>query len=51
MEKQEVVQAVKQELANIYGKRFAKILLYGSYARGDFSDDSDIDFLVVFNED
>ncbi len=25
----------------------AKVILYGSYARGDFNENSDIDFLIV----
>ncbi|QJD78094.1 nucleotidyltransferase domain-containing protein [Spirosoma rhododendri] len=39
---------VMQEL---YSDRLAKILLYGSYARGDYHDKSDIDYLVVLNDD
>jgi predicted nucleotidyltransferase len=38
---------LKQELTKIYGKRLAKIILYGSYSRGNYHEDSDIDFLVV----
>ncbi len=51
VDKNAVAQAVKQELVDLYGDRLAKLLLYGSYARGDFSDESDIDFLVVFRDD
>lgn len=31
----------------IYGDKIIKILLYGSYSRGDFSDDSDIDVVAI----
>lgn len=34
-----------------YGDRLAKIILFGSYARGDFHDDSDVDYAVTLNED
>lgn len=34
-----------------YGDRLAKIVLYGSYARGDFHEDSDVDYLVLLDED
>ena len=30
-----------------YGNRLSKIILYGSYARGDFRDDSDIDVAAI----
>jgi len=32
---------------NIYGERLLKIILYGSYARGDFNVDSDVDLLFL----
>ena len=31
----------------ILGKRIKKIILYGSYARGDYNNSSDIDILVL----
>lgn len=31
----------------IYGCHLKKVILYGSYARGDFSEDSDIDLMVL----
>jgi predicted nucleotidyltransferase len=34
-------------LRSIYGERLAKIILYGSYARGEQTPESDIDLLVV----
>lgn len=32
-----------------YGERLAKIVLFGSYARGDFNEESDVDYLVVLD--
>ena len=32
---------------NKFGKRIKKIILYGSYARGDFNTSSDIDIMNV----
>ena len=29
----------------------AKVILYGSYARGDFNNDSDIDIIVLLNKE
>ena len=37
-------------MQDVYGDRLDKIILYGSYARGDFHDESDIDYLVVLND-
>lgn len=31
----------------VYGKDIFKILLYGSYARGDYTEDSDIDIVAI----
>lgn len=30
-----------------YGKKLVKIYMYGSYARGDYKQDSDIDFVAL----
>jgi predicted nucleotidyltransferase len=29
---------------------FSKVILFGSYAKGNFNDDSDIDIAIVFND-
>ncbi len=36
-------------LKNIFGKHLMKVILYGSYARGDFNDDSDIDIMILLD--
>lgn len=36
-----------EELRRIYGIHLKQIILYGSYARGDYRDDSDIDLMVL----
>ena len=46
----ELIQEFKKTIQQIYGSRLAKIVLYGSYARGDFHTESDIDFLVVLKD-
>lgn len=38
---------VKAGLEDLYGDRLQGIYLYGSYARGDYRPDSDVDVLVV----
>ena len=51
LHKDEVAKAVKSALQDLYGSRLAKLILFGSYARGDEHEDSDIDFLVVLKDD
>lgn len=35
------------EVQKIYGENLSRIILYGSYARGDFRNDSDIDIMIL----
>ena len=37
------------EIQKIYGSRLKKVILYGSYARGDFRTDSDIDIMILLD--
>ena len=36
-----------EEVRKIYGSHVRSIILYGSYARGDFNKDSDIDIMIL----
>lgn len=45
-----LIDEFKQTIKSLYGSRLAKIVLYGSYARGDFGAESDIDFLVILHD-
>ena len=47
MEIQGVIEELKRELIKLYGWRLKNIVLYGSWARGEATEDSDIDVLVV----
>ena len=40
---EEYVEAIKK----IYGSHVRQIILYGSYARGDFRPDSDVDIMIL----
>jgi predicted nucleotidyltransferase len=47
MNVQTIIDEFKSELKRLYGPRLVKIILYGSWARGTATDDSDIDLIVV----
>lgn len=47
-------KALKEFIKNIktkYGDKIDRIILFGSYARGDYRKDSDIDVLVIWKGD
>ena len=44
---QKVLDEVKIKMNEVYGDDLDKIILYGSYARGDYKDESDIDIMVL----
>lgn len=41
---------LKAGLARLYGTRLREVLLYGSYARGEEDDESDVDVLIVLDK-
>lgn len=44
---EDILHELKAGLADLYGERLVSVILYGSYARGEATDDSDIDVVVV----
>ena len=44
---QNVIYEYAQELKRIYGSCLKKAVLYGSYARGDYTEQSDVDVMVI----
>lgn len=49
----QIIQKFILETTELLGDRLKKIILYGSYARGDYNKNSDIDIMILtdFNED
>jgi predicted nucleotidyltransferase len=47
MEISEILREFREELEELYGARLKSIILYGSWARGDATEDSDIDLLII----
>ena len=48
---QMILSKYVSELEKIYGAYLKSVILYGSYARGDFSEESDIDIMILLDLD
>lgn len=46
-----LLKDIKEALNKIYGDRLLEMILYGSFARDDATDDSDIDIAVLLKGD
>ncbi|GAB3761157.1 nucleotidyltransferase domain-containing protein [Spirosoma pomorum] len=46
-----IIREFKEALQGLYGDRLRDVVLYGSYARGDYNSESDVDLMVVLNDD
>lgn len=43
----QIIYRFSQELRKILGNKLSKVIVYGSYARGDYNDCSDVDVMVL----
>jgi predicted nucleotidyltransferase len=46
-----LIEDVEQKLRALFHHKLSRIILYGSYARGDYDDESDIDVIVLIDDD
>ena len=42
-----ILATVAKQAQSVFGSRLEQVILYGSYARGDFDDESDIDIMIL----
>ena len=47
----QVIKEFRAALERLYGQRLIKVILYGSWARNEATEDSDVDLLVVLEGD
>ena len=45
--KRDIILRFSQQVKSILGDKLDKVILYGSYARGDYNANSDIDIMVL----
>lgn len=46
-----ITSEVSEELIKLFGGKIERIILYGSYARGDYTLESDVDIMILLNCD
>lgn len=44
-----LIEQYVAEIKKIYGTHLRTVILYGSYARGDFGPDSDVDIMILLD--
>ncbi|MCM1217443.1 MAG: nucleotidyltransferase domain-containing protein [Lachnospiraceae bacterium] len=44
-----ITTEVNEELIKLFGGKIERVILYGSYARGDFDLESDVDIMILLN--
>ena len=46
-----LLKIIYEKAKTVFGDKLKDVYLYGSYARGDFNENSDIDFLITVDAD
>lgn len=46
-----ILRKTSEELHDTFGQKLDSVILYGSYARGDYDDESDIDVMALVDMD
>ncbi len=50
MELNEITRSLAKEYRSLFGKDLKQVILYGSYARGDYDSESDVDIAAIVNQ-
>lgn len=45
-----ILKEIRKVYEDVYGDKLVKVVLYGSYARGDYDNESDIDVVGIVRE-
>ena len=45
-----ILKEFKREITEILGDKLVDVILFGSYARGDYTKESDVDVLIIVKE-
>jgi len=45
-----ILREFKRELTEILGNKLVDVILFGSYVRGDYTNESDVDVLIIVKE-
>ena len=46
-----LLSEIERKIKKLFGSKVVKIILFGSYARGDYNSDSDVDIFVLVNDE
>ena len=49
MRVEEILNNYVNAIKSIYGSHLRKVILYGSYARGDYNESSDVDIMILLD--
>lgn len=44
---EEIINSIVVFSKDLFGEKFQSVILYGSYARGDYDEESDIDIMIM----
>lgn len=50
-ELENILKTYIQRIHPVFGDKLKKVVLFGSYARGDYNAESDVDIMVMLDED